>query len=158
MKNQLTFSKDFWSSTYEVKDGSHILVRTEKNSFWSYDSDVKINDKNYFFDVKGIFSDSLEVFEKPAHNLIATVDMSNWRNKATIHLAEKGTFLFEKTEFFSSEWKIFEENEVLLHFKKDWLANEGTVDVYDNDTTLLAIGIFLISLFRQKAAAAAAAT
>ncbi|MDZ7896739.1 MAG: hypothetical protein U5N85_01735 [Arcicella sp.] len=156
MADQLTFSKDFWSSTYEVKDGSQVLVRTEKNSIWSYDSDVKIGDKNYFFDVKGIFSDSIEVFEKPAHNLIATVDMSNWRNKATIQLDEKVPFIFEKTDFFSSEWKIFKENEVLFHFKKDWFANEGTVDVFDNDTTLLAIGIFLISLFRQKAAAAAA--
>jgi hypothetical protein len=156
MANQLTFSKDFWSSTYEVKDGSQVLVRTEKNSFFSYDSNVKIDGKDYFFDVKGIFSDSLVVFEEPTHNLIATVDMSNWRNKATIELAGKGSFLFEKTEFFSNEWKIFKENEILFHFKKDWIVNEGTVDVYDEDKTLLAIGIFLISLFQQKAAAAAA--
>ena len=55
MNQHLTFSKDFWSSVYEIKDGTQVIVRTEKDSIWSYDTNVRIGDEISFSMSKGYF-------------------------------------------------------------------------------------------------------
>ncbi|MEA5460070.1 hypothetical protein VB796_13520 [Arcicella sp. LKC2W] len=154
MNQTLTFSKDFWSSVYQIKDGTKVVVRTEKDSFWSYDTNVRIGDEDFFFDVKGIFSDSVDIYDAQSH-LIGNVDLSTWTSNATINLRDGKTFYFKKTDFFSSEWEVFDDQNILIHFKKDWFSNAGKIDVYKEDEICLAIGIFLISLYQQKQAAAA---
>lgn len=151
MNQHLTFSKDFWSSVYEVKDGTQVVVRTEKKSIWSYDSNVKIGDEKFFFDVKGIFSDSVDIYNGQ-NQLIGTIDLSMWRSNATIDLRNGEKFHFQKTDFFSSEWQVYDDQHVLIHFKKDWFVNEGKIDIYQENDLCLAIGIFLISLYKQKEA------
>lgn len=155
MNKLLTFKKDFWSSVYEVKDGEQVIVRTEKKSIWSYDTNVRIEETEFFFDVKGIFSDSVEIYQGEG-NKIGDVDISSWSGKCTINLQNEGIFFFEKTNFFSSEWKIYNENGVLMQFDKDWFSSEGNIHVYQENDKCLAIGIFLFGLYQQKMAAAAA--
>ncbi|MCU0470899.1 MAG: hypothetical protein MUF58_20125 [Arcicella sp.] len=154
MNQKLTFSKDFWSSTYEIKDGNRVLVRTEKKSIWSYDSIVKIDDEEFLFDVNGIFSNTINIYDSQ-NQLIGTVDLSTWSSKATIDLKHSKLYYFRKTDFFSSEWEIANDQQALIYFKKDWFVSGGTIDVYEENKTLLAIGVFLISLYQQKAAATA---
>ena len=112
MNKLLTFKKDFWSSVYEIKDGEQVIVRTEKKSVWSYDTNVKIGETEFLFDVKGILSDSVDIYQGEG-NKIGDIDISSWTSKATINLQNEGVFFFEKTEYFSSEWKIFNDNEIL---------------------------------------------
>jgi len=77
MNKQLTFKKDFWSSVYEVKDGEQVIVRTEKKSIWSYDTHVKIGETEFFFDVKGVFSNSVDIYQGVG-NKIGDIDISSW--------------------------------------------------------------------------------
>lgn len=156
MNQHLTFSKDFWSSVYEIKDGTQVIVRTEKDSIWSYDTNVRIGDENFFFDVKGIFSDAVDIYNSESQ-IIGKVDLSTWSSNATIDLRDGKKFYFKKTDFFASEWQVFDDQNVLIHFKKDWFGSEGEIDVYQENEICLAIGIFLISLYQRKQAAAAAA-
>lgn len=154
MNKLLTFKKDFWSSIYEIKDGEQVIVRTEKKSIWSYDANVKIGETEFFFDVDGIFSNSVNIYQGKG-NKIGNIDISSWTSKATINLQNEGVFFFEKTEFFSSEWKIFNESGILMQFDKDWFSSEGSIHIYQENDLCLAIGVFLFGLYQQKAAAAA---
>ncbi len=154
MNKLLTFKKDFWSSIYEIKDGEQVIVRTEKKSIWSYDTNVKIGETEFFFDVDGIFSNSVNIYQGKG-NKIGNIDISSWTSKATINLQNEGVFFFEKTEFFSSEWKIFNESGILMQFDKDWFSSEGSIHIYQENDLCLAIGVFLFGLYQQKAAAAA---
>ena len=154
MNKLLTFKKDFWSSVYEIKDGEQVIVRTEKKSVWSYDTNVKIGETEFLFDVKGILSDSVDIYQGEG-NKIGDIDISSWTSKATINLQNEGVFFFEKTEYFSSEWKIFNDNEILMQFDKGWFSSEGNINIYKENDSCLAIGIFLFVLYQQKAAAAA---
>jgi uncharacterized protein YxjI len=154
MNKILTFRKDFWSSVYEIKDGEQVIVRTERKSVWSYDTNVKIGETEFFFDVKGILSDSVDIYQGEG-NKIGNVDISSWTGRCTINLQNEGIFIFEKTDFFSSEWKIFNENGILMQFDKDWFSSDGSIHIYQENDKCLAIGIFLFGLYQQKAAAAA---
>jgi uncharacterized protein YxjI len=154
MNKILTFRKDFWSSIYEIKDGEQVIVRTERKSVWSYDTNVKIGETEFLFDVKGIFSDSVDIYQGEG-NKIGNVDISSWTGRCTINLQNEGIFIFEKTDFFSSEWKVFNENGILMQFDKDWFSSDGSIHIYQENDKCLAIGIFLFGLYQQKAAAAA---
>jgi uncharacterized protein YxjI len=155
MNKLLTFKKDFWSSIYKVMDGQQVIVKTEKKSIWSYDTNVKIGETEFFFDVKGIFSDSVDIYQGYG-NKIGDIDISSWSGKATINLKDEGVFIFEKTDFFSSEWKVFNDSGILMQFNKGWFLSEGNINIYQENDKCLAIGIFLFGLHQQKMAAAAA--
>ena len=129
MDKLLTFKKDFWSSIYEIKDGEQVIARTEKKSIWSYDTNVKIGETEFFFDVKGIFSNSVDIYQGYG-NKIGDVDISSWTSKATINLQNEGVFFFEKIDFFSSNWKIFNESSILMQFDKDWFSSAGSIHIY----------------------------
>jgi uncharacterized protein YxjI len=154
MNKQLTLKKKCWSSIYEVKDGEQIIAKTEKKSIWSFDTNVKIEDAEFFFDVEGIFSDSVDIYQGEG-NKIGDIDISSWSGRATINLQNEGIFIFEKTVLFSSEWKIFNDKGILMKFEKSWFSSEGRINIYQENDKCLAIGIFLFGLCEQKAAAAA---
>jgi uncharacterized protein YxjI len=154
MTKQLTFKKDFWSSVYEIKDGEQLIVRTERKSMWSPDTNAKIGEIELFFDVKGVFSNSVDIYQGYG-NKIGDIDISSWTSKASINLQNEGIFFFKKTEFFSSEWKIFNDNEILMQFDKGWFSSEGSIHIYKENDKCLAIGVFLFGLYQQKAAAVA---
>jgi uncharacterized protein YxjI len=154
MKKQLTFKKKCWRSIYEVKDGEQIVAKTEKKSIWSHDTNVKIEDTEFFFDVEGIFSDSADIYQGEG-NKIGDIDISSWSGRATINLQNEGMFIFEKIDLFSSEWKIFNDKGILMKFEKRWFSSEGNINIYQENDKCLAIGIFLFGLYQQKAAAAA---
>jgi uncharacterized protein YxjI len=155
MNKLLTFKKDFWSSVYEIKDGGQVIARTKKKSIWSYDTNVKIGETEFFFDVNGIFSTSVDIYQGKG-NKIGNIDISSWSGKGTINLHDEGIFIFEKTDFFSSEWKIYNDKGVLMQFDKGWLSSDGSINIYQENDRCLATGIFLFGLYQQKMAAAAA--
>ena len=155
MNKLFTFKKDFWSSVYEIKDNEQVIVRTERKSIWSYDTNVKIGETEFFFDVKGIFSNSVDIYQGYG-NKIGDVDISSWTSKATINLQNEGVFFFEKIDFFSINWKIFNESSILMQFDKDWFSSAGSIHIYQENDKCLAIGVFLFGLYQQKMAAAAA--
>lgn len=155
MNKQLTFKKDFWSSIYEIKDGEQVIVRTERKSVWSYDTNVRIGETDFFFDVKGILSNSVDIYQGEA-NKVGEVDISSWTSRATINLQNEGIFFFEKTDLFSNEWNIFNDGGILMQFDKGWFSSEGNIHIYQENDKCLAIGIFLFGLYQQKMAAAAA--
>ena len=155
MNKQLTFKKDFWSSIYEIKDGEQVIVRTERKSVWSYDTNVRIGETDFFFDVKGILSNSVDIYQGEA-NKVGEVDISSCTSRATINLQNEGIFFFEKTDLFSNEWNIFNDGGILMQFDKGWFSSEGNIHIYQENDKCLAIGIFLFGLYQQKMAAAAA--
>jgi uncharacterized protein YxjI len=155
MNKQLTFKKDFWSSIYEIKDGEQVIVRMEKKSIWSYDTNVKVGETEFFFDVKGIFSNSVDIYQGYG-NKIGDIDVSSWSGKGTINLHNEGVFIFEKTDLFSSEWKIYNDKGVLMLFEREWFSSGGNINIYQENDRCLAAGIFLFGLYQQKMAAAAA--
>lgn len=149
MNEQLTFSKDFWSSTYEVKDGSQVLVRTEKKSIWSYDSNVRIGDKEYFFDVTGLLADTIIIYENKDKD-IGNININFWNTEAKIFLEKEGNFLFKQIGLMSSEWELQNEEGLMIHFSKNLFTNDGTIKIYQENNKCLAVGIFLISIYQQK--------
>ncbi len=149
MNEQLTFSKDFWSSTYEVKDGSQVLVRTEKKSIWSYDSNVRIGDKEYFFDVTGLLADTIIIYENK-DKVIGNININFWNTEAKIFLENEGNFLFKQIGLMSSEWELHNEEGLMIHFSKNLFTNDGTIKIYQENNKCLAVGIFLISIYQQK--------
>ncbi|MEA5140504.1 hypothetical protein [Arcicella rigui] len=149
MNEQLTFSKDFWSSTYEVKDGSQVLVRTEKKSIWSYDSNVRIGDKEYFFDVTGLLADTIIIYENK-DKVIGNININFWNTEAKIFLENEGNFLFKQIGLMSSEWELQNEEGLMIHFSKNLFTNDGTIKIYQENNKCLAVGIFLISIYQQK--------
>lgn len=149
MNEQLTFSKDFWSSTYEVKDGSQVLVRTEKKSIWSYDSNVRIGDKEFFFDVTGLLADTIIIYENK-DKVIGNININFWNTEAKIFLENEGNFLFKQIGLMSSEWELQNEEGLMIHFSKNLFTNDGTIKIYQENNKCLAVGIFLISIYQQK--------
>ena len=148
---QLTFEKDFWSSSYEIKNAEQIVGKTNKESIFSYDTTVKVENIEFFFDVKGFLSNTANIYNNK--NLIGTVEMETWSSNTTINIKDEGTFKVVHDGVFTDEWQIMRASEVLIHFKKDWLSKEGTIDIFQENETLLAVGIFLISIRQQKQAA-----
>ena len=151
---QLTFEKDFWSSSYQIKNEEQVVVKTKKESVFSYDTTVKVENKEFFFDVKGFFSNTANIYTN--NNLIGTVEMETWGSDAIINLNDEGTFKAVHDGVFTNEWRIIRDSEVLIHFKKDWFSSEGTIDIFQENESLLATGIFLVSIQQQKQAAAGA--
>ena len=149
MSEQLTFSKDFWSSTYEVKDGAQVLIKTEKKSIWSYDSNVRIGDKEYFFDVTGLLSDTVIIYEDK-DKVIGNININFWNTEAYILLENEGKFFFKQIGLIADEWELHNEEGLMIHFSKNFFTNDGTIKIYQENDKCLAIGIFLISLYQQK--------
>jgi hypothetical protein len=148
MKQELTFQRDFWSSVYEIKDGKQVIGKTERKSVWSYDTNVRIGTTEIFFDVKGIFSNEVDIYDNNKKNL-GNIEI-DWDYSATINLNGEGIFRFRSNTFLTSEWEILSKNEVLMKFEKDFFLNDGEVIVYQQNDLMLAIGIFLIGFHQQK--------
>ncbi len=149
MNEQLTFSKDFWSSTYEVKDGVQVLVRTEKKSIWSYDSNVRIGDKEYFFDVTGLLADTVIIYENK-DKVIGNININFWNTEANIFLENEGKYFFKQIGLIADEWELHNEEGLMIHFSKNLFTNDGTIKIYQENSKCLAVGIFLISIYQQK--------
>ena len=151
---QLTFEKDFWSSSYQIKNEEQVVVKTNKESIFSHDTTVKVENNEFFFDVKGFLSDTANIYTN--NNLIGTVEMETWGSDAVINLKDEGTFKAIHNGVFTNEWRIIRDSEVLIHFKKDWFSSGGTIDIFQENESLLATGIFLVSIRQQKQAATGA--
>ena len=63
MMNQLTITKGFWSSSYVVKDGELTVAKSKRKAFFSSDSIIRIDEKEFFFYGKGILSDTTTIYE-----------------------------------------------------------------------------------------------
>jgi hypothetical protein len=155
---QLTFSKDFWSHDYKIKQGKKVIVQTGNKSVFSYDSHVNIGNKYYSFEFEGFFSKSVVHISDVTKNLIGSITLGFESiipgfgvESAEIHLMGDVTLYFQKLDYLPSEWQLFDDSGVLIHFKKDLFVNSGKVSVYEKNDLFLAIGIFLVSFYQRRA-------
>ncbi len=147
MKQELTFSKNFWGLSYELKNEDHIIGTAKRDSGFSKNTTVKLNDKTFYFNSKGLApeqsSEQIDIYTENA-TIIGTVSPSTWESKATIFLNDVGVFTFNRQGMFSEDWEMSFGSESILSFKKKVFSQKGTVTVHKQDDLLLVIGMFLM--------------
>jgi hypothetical protein len=158
MNKILTFRKDFWSSVYEVKEGKKVIAQTGNKSVFSYDSNVTIGDKYYSFEFEGFFNKSVLHISDITKNFIGSIKLGFesiipgfGEESAKIHLITDETLYFKKIDYLPSEWQLYDDSGVLLHFKKDLFVDSGKISVHEKNDLFLAIGLFLMSFYQRRA-------
>jgi uncharacterized protein YxjI len=147
MKQEFTFSKNFWGLSYELKNGDQIIGTANRESSFSTNTTVNLNHKTFYFNSKGLSpgqtSEQIDIYTENA-TIIGTVSPSIWESKATVFLKDVGVFSFKRQGMFSEDWEMSSGSESILSIKKKVFSQKGTVTVHKEDDLLLVIGMFLM--------------
>ena len=139
----LTITKSFLSSSYVVKDDEILVAKSKRKTFFSSDTIIEINEKEFFFEAKGILSDTITIYED--EYIIGKITYDFGGNIATINLINGGIFEYRKTSNFNTVWEIFSEKEILIKIESNLFSNKGEVKIFQGNYLILALGLFLFS-------------
>lgn len=146
MKQELTFFKNFWGLSYELKNGDQIIGTAKRDSGFSKNTTVKLNDTTFYFNSKGLApgqsSEQIDIYTENA-TIVGTVSPS-WEGKATIFLKDVGVFTFNRQGMFSENWEMCFGSESILSVKKKIFLQKGSITVHKQDDLLLIVGMFLM--------------
>lgn len=153
METHLTWKTKFFSNNYQI-------FRTDMqagellNKAFSRIATGTLNGRKLIFDVHGLFRSDTKILDEN-EAVVAEVDISNWRSKATITYNGK-EYTWQHENFWNTKWSVTNENGPLVKYHSR--SAGGEIVSYTDDPVLIMAGLFIKNYFRQRAASAAAAS
>ena len=109
-----------------------------------------MNESNYNFKKKGIFSSEIEITDLKSKNLIGKIKFNSWINKAEIFLNEQ-KFEWKSDSFWGNKWSIRENDKKLIEYKTSGLSGGIIISTIENDLLLIS-GLFSFNYYKRIAA------
>ncbi len=143
------WEKRFLSLTYELFLNENKTGELKQEMFGKTVF-VKINESNYKFKKKGIFSSEIEIIDLKSKNLIGKIKFNSWTNKAEIFLTEQ-KFEWKSDSFWGNKWSIREYDKKLIEYKTSGLSGGNIKSTIENDLLLIS-GLFAFNYYKRIAA------
>jgi len=143
------WKKGFFSSSYElfINESKTGELKQEMFSETVYG---KINESNYKFKKKGIFSSEIEITDLESKTLIGKIKFNSWITKAEIFLNEQ-KFEWKSDSFWGNKWSIRENDKKLIEYKTSGLSDGNIKSTIENDLLLIS-GLFSFNYYKRIAA------
>ncbi|QCX38168.1 hypothetical protein FF125_06890 [Aureibaculum algae] len=143
------WKKEFFSSNYELflNDSKTGELKQKMFSETVYGN---MNESNYNFKKKGIFSSEIEITDLKSKNRIGKIKFNSWINKAEIFLNEQ-KFEWKSDSFWGNKWSIRENEKKLIEYKTSGLSGGNIKSTIENDLLLIS-GLFSFNYYKRIAA------
>jgi|WetSurMetagenome_2_1015567.scaffolds.fasta_scaffold00001_514 hypothetical protein len=154
METHFTWKVKFLSNKYEIYQYEN---RTGEiiNKAFSRSASGNLNGKKLLFNIKGFFRQETRILDAETESVIADVVISSWKSRATITYNNK-EFTWQHDNFWNTKWSISDVTGTIVKYHSS--GTGGEILAYTNDEVLILAGLFVKNYFKQRAAAAAAAT
>jgi hypothetical protein len=154
MESNYTWKTKFFSRKYEIYQNEN-LVGEIMNKAFSRSASGEINSRKLLFEIKGFFRQVIRIIDLSNESVVADVTISQWKSKSTIQYNNK-EYNWQHDNFWNTKWSISNENGDLVKYQSSSFG--GEILSYTGDEVLILAGLFVKNYFRQRAAAAAAAS
>jgi hypothetical protein len=143
------WKKGIFSSTYELflNESKTGELKQEMFSETVYG---KINESNYKFKKKGIFSSEIEITDLNSKKQIGKIKFNSWINKAEIFLKEQ-KFEWKSDSFWGNKWSIRENDKKMIEYKTSGLSDGNIKSTIENDLLIIS-GLFTFNYYKRIAA------
>lgn len=142
------WKKKFFSPTYELFISDNKIGELKQNMF-SETVYGKINNSNYKFKKKGIFSSKIEIIDLKSKNLIGKIKFNSLGNKGDIFINQQKTE-WKSDSFWGNKWSIRKNNKKLIEYKTSNL-NKGNIKSTIENDLLLILGLFSFNYYKRIA-------
>ncbi len=143
------WKKGIFSSTYELFLNENKTGELKQEMF-SETVYGKINESNYKFKKKGIFSSEIEITDLKSRNQIGKIKFNSWINKAEIFLKEQ-KFEWKSDSFWGNKWSIRENDKKMIEYKTSGLSDGNIKSTIENDLLIIS-GLFTFNYYKRIAA------
>jgi hypothetical protein len=133
-------------------------VGNMKLILFSDDVECKINDKYFFFDIRGFFTKEV-IIKNDKQQQVGHIKLST-RDKASLYLPDGKQIDWHRKSFFGKEWEMihnrpdtdFDKLMVSYTTTKSFFGNEGRINLEQDDANeeLIVMAGFFISLYFNK--------
>ena len=167
MEKSLNWVKKAFNRTIEFKNASDITVGTITFKLFNREIKAVLNNKNYTFDIEGIFTKEVTVLDE-LNQEVARLQLGfNGKAEAQLNNGEK--YIWKRADFFMRKWELihdlpFTDNDpVIINYdrERNFFNEQGQISLLEsneNTELLTLIGFFIGFYFlrrRRRAAAAA---
>jgi len=154
MEIQFTWRTKLFSNRYEIYKYD-TLAGELNNKSWGHKAAAELNMKKFIFETKGFFKVETQITDLTDNVTIGNIVYTQWKRKPIINLRNK-EYKWQFNNFFNTRWSVSNENGFLVKYHS--YAFKGTIESYTDDEALILSGFYIRNYYRQKAAAAAAAS
>jgi len=141
----LSWKKGMFSSTYKLFSGEQEAGYLKERT-WSRKADGVLNGTKVTFRKKGVFSSKAEIIDPETEETLGQIEMSTWRNKASIILGEK-TLKWRFSNNWNTKWELLENGNPIVKYKSRTFSGEAESQI-QNELMLLT-GLFIFNHFTQ---------
>ena len=141
----LIWKKGMFSSTYKLFSGEQEAGYLKERT-WSRKADGVLNGTKVTFRKKGVFSSKAEIIDPETEETLGQIEMSTWRNKASITLGEK-TLKWRFSNNWNTKWELLENGNPIVKYKSRTFSGEAESQI-QNELMLLT-GLFIFNHFTQ---------
>lgn len=154
METHYTWRTRFFRRGFEIYQNDNVVGEVKNKSFERRTSG-ELNGRKLMFETKGFFRQEHRIIDQKDDKEIVQIVFNIWKTKTTIKYDNKD-YLWQYDNFWNTKWSISNENGVLIRYQSSF--SSGEITSYTGDEVLILAGLFIKDYFKQRAAAAAAAT
>jgi hypothetical protein len=154
METHYTWKSRFFRSRFEIYQYEN-LVGELKNKSFERRASGELNGRKLMFETKGFFNQEHRIIDQKDDSVVVQIIFNTWKTKTTIRYDNKD-YQWHYDNFWNTKWSISNENGALIRYKSSF--SSGEITSYTGDEVLILTGLFIKNYFKQRAAAAAAAT
>jgi len=141
MRKELKWKKGIFSNTYQISDYRR-LVGLLKVEMLRSNASGEINGEKYIFKSQGILSRTVHVIHYETYELIASIKMGFWGNKAQI-TTEGRNYIWEFKNLWQTKWSISDEKKTYLAGTHNNLLSKGNLAFGELDDFLVLTSIYV---------------
>ncbi|WP_421948394.1 hypothetical protein [Phaeodactylibacter xiamenensis] len=141
----LNWKKGMFSSTYKLFSGEQEAGYLKERA-WSCKADGVLNDTKVAFRKKGIFSSKAEIIDPETEEKLGQIEMSIWKNKASITLGEK-MLKWRFSNNWNTKWELLEDGNPIVKYKSRTFSGEAESQI--EDELMMLTGLFIFNHFTQ---------
>ena len=144
---QLQWTKGWFSSNYELKQGEQQLGTLQKG-FWNGDTTGQLRDQKVKFRKKGFFKSDMEIIDLNEDRVIGEIQFHTWSSKAEIELNGQ-RYQWEYKNFWNSKWRIRQNQEKMVDYKRSF--SKGEINATNDNAKLVLSGLFIANNYLEAA-------
>lgn len=141
----LSWKKGIFSSTYKLFSGEQEAGYLKERT-WSRKAEGVLNETKVSFRKKGVFSNKVEITDPETVETLGQIEMSTWKNKASITLGEK-MLKWRFSNNWNTKWELLEDGNPIVKYKSRTFSGEGESQI--EDELMMLTGLFIFNHFTQ---------
>lgn len=145
MKNNLTWSKGFFSSLNQIYSNGKQLGSLNDKPF-SRTIKGTFNGKEYLFRNSGFFNQYTEIVDCSDNKAIGRIEYHSWRRKATVSVNGK-RYNWKYDNLWNSQWSLSNSDGISIRFNSS--PTKGQIDANTDDGLLVLSGLFIKNHYLQ---------